>query len=118
MKDRYKEMIVESDAEDIVYTPRLSGINANFLRKSIVEAGVDLTSLAVPAGVNFGGENRSADLADTGKAKVYTDIWSAGQGVGSIQTIVPIRDLVREMRQEFDAAIKEMAARYPHNDAC
>jgi len=113
VQDHYKELIVESEAEDIVYTPRLSGINANFLKKSIAEAGVDLATLEVPSGVNFGGENRSSDLADTGKAKVYTDIWSAGQGVGSIRTVLPIRALVAEMRQDFDAAIAEISTRYP-----
>ncbi|WP_454883115.1 NAD(P)H-dependent flavin oxidoreductase [Sphingomonas oryzagri] len=112
---RYKEMIVASTAADIVYTPRLSGIHANFLKGSIDAAGVDIAALEAPATIQFGGEDRSDDRVDIGKAKVYVDIWSAGQGVGAITSVPSIADLVRTMRGEFYDALEATTRRYSRN---
>ena len=108
----YRQMIVDSSSSEITYTPRLSGVNANFMTKSIEAAGVDLSALKVPDGVSFGGEGKELAKADTGDAKVYVDIWSAGQGVGSIDSVASVYDVVAEMRSDFKAAIAKIAGRY------
>lgn len=108
----YKDMVVSSKAADIVYTPRLSGIHANFLKPSIEKAGVDLAQLAAPENIQFGGENRTDVRAETGAAKVYVDIWSAGQGVGAISSIPDIAELVGTMRADFHLALEQASARY------
>lgn len=108
----YKDMVVGCKAADIVYTPRLSGIHANFLKPSIERAGVDLTQLAAPENIQFGGENRTDDRAETGAAKVYVDIWSAGQGVGAIDSVPDIAELVSTMRADFRLALEQASARH------
>ena len=97
----FKEMIVESDATDIVYTPAISGVNANFLRPSIAAAGRDPDNLTVDA---------NSALHLEGEAKVWKDIWSAGQGVGGINDILSTADLCARLAKEYRAAIAKLAA--------
>ncbi len=99
-QDGFKQMIVESDATDIVYTPAISGVNANFLRPSIAAAGRDPDNLTVDA---------NSSLSLEGEAKVWRDIWSAGQGVGGIHDILSTADLCARLTAEYRAAIAKAA---------
>ena len=96
----FKEMIVDSDSTDIVYTPAISGVNANFLRPSIVAAGRDPDDLSVGA---------HSSLSLEGEAKVWRDIWSAGQGVGGIHDVLSTADLCARLTAEYRATIARMA---------
>ncbi len=95
----YKQMIVASAAEDIVYTPYFSGIPASYLRGSIESRGLD------PAKVL--GPREGASLAIDGKddkgPKAWRDIWSAGQGAGMIDDVPAVAALVARLKQEYDA---------------
>jgi nitronate monooxygenase len=95
--DEYKQMIVESGSDDIVYTNLFSGVKGNYLRGSVLRTGFDPDNLpeADKSKMNFGS---GSDL----KAKVWRDIWSAGQGVGNIHEVLPTADLVARMVHEYD----------------
>ncbi|MDP9065154.1 MAG: nitronate monooxygenase family protein [Pseudomonadota bacterium] len=97
---RYKQMLVGSRAEDIVYTAAFSGVAGNYLRASIVEAGLDPDHLAPgsDSAMNFGDDDAHAGR------KAWRDIWSAGQGVGGIHEIETVQALVARMVREYAAA--------------
>lgn len=97
----YKEMIVASAAADIVYSPYFSGVHGNYLKGSVANAGFDPDDLpdADSSKMDFG-------KRDENEAKAWRDIWSAGQGVGSINEVVPAFELVQQMRREYHAALK------------
>ncbi|CUA98210.1 NAD(P)H-dependent flavin oxidoreductase [Pannonibacter indicus] len=94
----FKNMIVESDASDILYTPAISGVNANFLKPSIIRAGLDPDNLPQAGKMNLEHE-----------AKAWKTVWSAGQGTGGIHDILPAGDLVARLIREYDEA-KQMIA--------
>ena len=103
----YKEMIVDSAAADIVYTDLFSGVHGSYLRGSVVNAGLDPDDLSDgklrPMNFGTGGDS---------KAKAWRDIWSAGQGVGSIDDIPTVAELVDRMEAEYrDAALSLSCAR-------
>ncbi len=91
--ERFKQMLVAGAASDIVYTSAISGVNANFLRPSIVAAGLDPDNLPAHTKMDMQGE-----------AKVWKDIWSAGQGVGSIGDVPSVEELVARLKGEYEAA--------------
>jgi nitronate monooxygenase len=95
----YKDMIVDCDAADIVYTSLFSGVLGNYLKPSVAQAGYDPENLP-------DGDKAAMDFSKTEKidAKAWRDIWSAGQGVGGIRDILPTRDLVLRMEQEYNDA--------------
>ncbi|MDA8196081.1 MAG: nitronate monooxygenase family protein [Actinomycetota bacterium] len=96
--DRYKEMIVASTASDIVYTSFFTGVKGNYLKGSIESSGLDPMNLAErdPNSMNFG---------DSGsQAKAWKDIWGAGQGVGSIDSVTNVASLVSKFEVEFQMA--------------
>jgi nitronate monooxygenase len=95
----YKDMIIGADATDIVYTDRVSGINGNFLRPSIVAAGLDPDNLPERSDVDVRHE-LSHD-----RPKAWKQIWSAGQGVGSIDEVLPARELCRRLVGEYERAM-------------
>ncbi|GAC1595936.1 MAG: nitronate monooxygenase family protein [Myxococcales bacterium] len=97
---RYKQMIVESSAADIVYTPHFSGVHGNYLRQSVVQAGLDPDNLSAP--------DKSAMSFSSGKARPWRDIWSAGQGVGLIDSIRPAAEVIATLRAEYEAARREL----------
>jgi len=99
----YKAMLVRSTASDIVYTPHFSGIPANYLKPSIVNAGLDPENLPVVdnAAVRGAGDRQ----------KRWKDIWGAGQGVGGIDDIPPVAELVDRLEAEYRAACKDVANR-------
>jgi nitronate monooxygenase len=94
--DAYKQMVVDSTADDIVLTPFFTGIPAHFLLPSIRAAGID------PAQLENNTGNISFD-ADESKASAWKDIWSAGKGVDRIHAIQPVAELVADLRQDFAA---------------
>ena len=95
--DAYKQAIVDSAAVDVVYTPYFTGVHGNYLKKSIVAAGLDPANLPEKdkTSMNFGGATA---------AKAWKDIWGAGQGVGTIDDVMPTADLDARLKQEYKAA--------------
>lgn len=96
--DPYKQMILDCDAEDIVYTPFFSGVHGSYLKPSIRNAGLDPDNLPVepPGGLKY----RSRD----DRAKTWKDIYGAGQGVGNIDAVLPAGALVDRLVAEYEAA--------------
>jgi nitronate monooxygenase len=105
----YKDMIVESSASDILYTPYFSGASGNYLKPSIVKAGLDPDNLVRAPGEQGKMVFTSADGSRTVGAKTWKDIWSAGHGVGGIDDVPTTRVLVERLRSEFEAAQARVA---------
>jgi nitronate monooxygenase len=101
----YKEMIVDSTAGDIVYSSLFTGIHGNYLGGSIANAGMDPANL--PAGSKH---DMDFDKIGELEKKVWKDIWGAGQGVGNIDDILPARDVVLRMEQEYRDALARVSA--------
>lgn len=102
--DDYKDMLVEAQPADIVYTPSISTIPANFIRQSIVAAGLDPERLAAPQRVDLEHlTNPHEELAASGK-KAWRDIWTAGQGVAGIREVVGAAELVEQLADEYEQA--------------
>jgi nitronate monooxygenase len=99
----YKQMLVDSRAEDIVYTNLFSGVHGNYLRGSISRAGLDPDSLpaADKSKMNFGG---------SAAAKAWKDIWGAGQSVSGIHAIESVPKLVDQLEREYRAALAQVNA--------
>ena len=104
--DINKQMLVDAGASDILYTPAISSIGTNFLRQSIVAAGLDPDKLAAPAGVDLSHITEPYNK-EPGKpeSKAWRDIWSAGQGVASIHDVLPAAMLVERLGAEFNARV-------------
>lgn len=100
----YKEMIVDSAAADIVYTNLFTGVHGSYLKGSVVNAGLDPDDLPE-------GELRHMNFASgSSKAKAWRDIWGAGQGVGTIDDIPSVADLVERMEAEYREATNRLCA--------
>ena len=101
----YKQMLVSSGADDIVYTPVFSGVAGNYLRGSIERAGLDPANLpaADKSKMNF-------SSADGGAIKAWKDIWGAGQSVSGIHEVLPVAELVSRMRREYAQARERLGA--------
>lgn len=101
---RYKEMLVASTADDIVYSSLFTGVAGNYLKPSIANAGLDPNDLpdGDKAKMNFGSGGNT-------KAKAWKDIWGSGQGIGAINDAPPVAELVDQMEQEYRAAKMELA---------
>lgn len=97
--DSYKQMIVNSAAADIVYTPLFTGVHGNYLKPSVTAAGLDPDNLptADKTTMNFGSGSGAA-------AKAWRDIWGAGQGVGNIAEVLPAGEIVERMKVEYRKA--------------
>jgi len=106
---RYKEMITESGASDIVYSNLFTGVWGNYLKPSIAAAGMDPEALerSDPSAMNFG-EGRE-------KPKSWKEIWGSGQGIGAVQDVVPAAALIDRVAREYEAAVKRLQAQTaPH----
>lgn len=101
--EEYKQMIIDSGTSHVVYTAAVSGVPANFLRPSLEAMGITKEFWNSKKKVDFGKELDS-------EAKAWKTVWSAGQGVTTIDNIVSIADLVSQMRAEFIEAIEAQAA--------
>src|SRR5258707_115606 len=99
----YKEMITTSTAEDIVYSNLFTGVHGNYLKPSIVAAGMDPDNLpeSDASKMSFG-TDASGERA---KPKAWKEIWGSGQGVGSVGKIVPAAELIARFKKEYDEAV-------------
>jgi nitronate monooxygenase len=95
----YKRGIVEGTAEDIIYTNLFTGVHGNYLRPSIVAAGLDPDNLPTsnPTKMNFGSGGASSK-------KVWRDIWGSGQGIGSVKTVEPVAAFVDRLARQYAEA--------------
>jgi nitronate monooxygenase len=94
--DAYKQAIVDSNSDDIVYSNLFTGVHGNYLAPSIRNAGLDPDNLPVsdPSKMNFGGD----------KAKAWKDIWGCGQGIGAVSAVRSTADYVAQLKREYSAA--------------
>jgi nitronate monooxygenase len=102
--DAYKQMIVSSSSQDVVYTNYFSGVHGNYLKGSIAASGLDPENLpqADPSKMDFG---TASDGSNTGASKkVWKDIWGCGQGIGAVKAVVPVAELVARLKAEYAAA--------------
>jgi len=99
----YKQMIIDSKASDIVYTAAVSGVNANFLRPSLESMGITEDMWSKSKKIDFGEELDAAKA----EAKAWKTIWSAGQGVTSIEDVISIRSLMDRLKAEFLDALQK-----------
>ena len=95
-QDAYKQMIVDSSADDIIYSSLFTGVHGNYLRPSVVAAGLDPDNLEAgdPSKMNFG----------SGTTKAWKDIWGAGQGIGAVREVLPAAQLIARLKREYDEA--------------
>lgn len=96
--DAYREMVLQAQAADVTYTPYFSGVPANYLSASIQAAGLDPLELA------RNGVAPPANMDKSSRPKAWKDVWSAGQGVGAAQEILPAAMLVDQLESEYLAA--------------
>ena len=96
--EAYKQAIVDGRADDIVYTNLFTGVHGNYLKASIIQAGLDPDHLpeSDPSKMNFGG--------GSAKSKAWRDIWGSGQGIGAVKSVVGAAALVDRLKQEYAAA--------------
>ena len=101
--ENYKEMVASSNAEDIVYSNLFTGVHGNYLKPSIVAAGMDPDNLPVsdPSKMNFGTDSSG----ERNKPKAWKEIWGSGQGIGSIDKVVPVADMVARLKKEYEEAL-------------
>jgi nitronate monooxygenase len=94
--EAYKQAIVDGTSDDIVYSNLFTGVHGNYLKASIRAAGLDPDHLpeSDPSQMNFGSDS----------AKAWKDIWGSGQGIGAVEGVVPVAELVQRLRREYGAA--------------
>lgn len=103
--DAYKQSIVESAADDIVYSSLFTGVHGNYLRPSIIAAGLDPDNLpdADAKSMNFGSGGNT-------EKKAWADIWGCGQGIGNVKAQLTVGEFVDKMAGEYEAALRETRA--------
>ncbi|MET1077215.1 MAG: nitronate monooxygenase family protein [Pseudomonas sp.] len=108
----YKQMILDAKAADIVHTPAVSGVPASFMRQSLQAAGFDLKQLQSKGEINYGEKLKPINE----EAKAWKTVWSAGQGVGDIDDVPGVAQLIDRLDQEYRAATLQagaLAQRWP-----
>jgi nitronate monooxygenase len=101
----YKQAIVDSQAEDIVYSSLFTGVHGNYLKASIVAAGLDPDNLPE-------GDISTMDFATgTSKAKAWRDIWGSGQGIAAVHEVLSATDYIDRLAREYEAAKAELRAK-------
>ena len=105
-QEGYKQAIVDGRAQDIVYSNLFTGVHGNYLRPSIVNAGMDPDNLpqSDPSVMNFGSGGNT-------EAKAWKDIWGSGQGIGAVSAIDSVADRVDKLAAEYNQARTELAAK-------
>ena len=100
-----RRMIVDSGAEDIVYTNLITGVHGNYLKASLRNAGLDPDNLPTsdPSAMNFGSDRK----------KKWKDIWGSGQGIGAVDAVLPAGELVARLRREYRDARRRLGAASP-----
>lgn len=101
----YKQMITESAADDIVYSNLFTGVHGNYLKPSIIAAGLDPENLpqSDPSKMNFGSGGNT-------DKKAWKDIWGCGQGIGMVKDVVPAAELIARLESEYQVARKRICA--------
>jgi nitronate monooxygenase len=99
-EDAYRNMIIEAVSGDIIHTPAVSGIPANFMRQSLEAAGYDMARLSQAGDINYGEKLKPVD----DEAKAWKTVWSAGQGVSQIRDVPSVQALAQRLAQEYDTA--------------
>ncbi|WP_309133210.1 nitronate monooxygenase family protein [Brevibacterium sp.] len=104
--EEYKQMIVDSSADDVVYSNYFTGVKGNYLRGSIIAAGLDPDNLpeADPTKMDFGTDEKS-------ESKAWKDIWGSGQGIGALTSKRTTAELVDQLAAEFAVAREELLGR-------
>jgi nitronate monooxygenase len=99
--EAYKQCIVASTSDDIVYSNLFTGVHGNYLKPSIRNAGLDPDNLPVsdPSKMNFAG----------GATKAWKDIWGCGQGIGAVRAVVPAAEMVARMQREYSLARQRLS---------
>jgi len=99
--EAYKQCIVDSNSDDIVYSNLFTGVHGNYLKASVRNAGMDPDNLpeSDPSKMNFGGDAK----------KAWKDIWGCGQGIAPVKAVVPTAELVARLQREYDAARARLA---------
>ena len=105
---KYQQMIINSRAEDIVYTAAVSGVNANFLRPSLEAMGITEELWSQTKKIDFGSELDAAKA----EAQAWKTIWSAGQGVTSIDDVKSTEALIEQLKSEFKIALLQQQENY------
>lgn len=97
--ERYKQCIVDHNADDIIYTNLFTGIHGNYLKPSIEAAGMDPDALpeSDPSKMNFGSGSEA-------KSKAWKDIWGCGQGISAVKSVLPASEMVDRLEKEYNAA--------------
>jgi len=97
----YKQMIVDSSSDDIVYSNLFTGVHGNYLKGSIKASGLDPDNLpeSDPSKMNFGGSG----------AKAWKDVWGCGQGIGAIKSVQPAAELIGRLKREYQSARRRVA---------
>jgi nitronate monooxygenase len=102
----YKQMLLDSTSDDIVYSKYFTGVHGNYLRGSVIASGIDPDTL----------DDRDATVMDFSKVakdasvKAWKDIWGAGQGIAALKQVVPAGQLVARLSAEYTAARARLAA--------
>ena len=96
----YKQSIVDSTSDDIVYSNLFTGVHGNYLAQSIRNAGLDPEHLpeSDPSAMNFGGDAK----------KAWKDIWGCGQGISAVKSVMPAAKLIARLKQEYELALKRV----------
>lgn len=104
--DGYKDMIVQSDAKDIIYSNLFTGVHGNYLAPSVAQAGLDPNNLpeSDPSAMNFGSGGNQ-------EAKAWKDIWGCGQGIGAVKSRMSTAEFVDKLEAEYVAAIEALQQR-------
>jgi nitronate monooxygenase len=97
--DAYKQAIVDASANDIIYSNLFTGVSGNYIRQSIVNAGLDPENLPTA-------DKSTMNLS---KAKAWKDIWGAGQGVGLMDDVRPAAEIVARLKQEYNDTRKRLS---------
>jgi nitronate monooxygenase len=104
--DRYKQMIVDSVADDILYSNLFTGVHGNYLRPSVTAAGLDPENLpqSDPSKMNFGSGGNQ-------EAKAWRDIWGCGQGIGAVKNLPTVAEFVGRLASEYETAKSALAVK-------
>ena len=99
----YKDMLIDSVADDIIYSSLFTGVHGNYLKGSVENAGLDPNNLpeADKSSMNFGSGGNT-------DAKAWKDIWGSGQGIGSIKDSPSVQSLVDQLTSEFKEAVEDL----------
>lgn len=100
----YKDAVVEGSARDIVYSSYFTGIHGNYLKNSIIAAGLDPENLP-------DGEQKVMNFGEDVAAKAWRDIWGAGQGIGTISSIEPVSQIIARWQMEYGVGLMRLNAK-------